>query len=235
MGCDEESGLKEIDENHKIPESQNFQKIKDLELTKNNNEYITKCSNYFNNENKLSKFTETKLKIPNFSTQIQKLIQIKNENMEWRTAKEIFGENVKIFGDTTSMNDIILGPADNSYFVSAISSLANFPNIILQLFRTFELPEDDEPIEVCLKIEGNWTVVCVDNKFLVNKADNLPVFSNSPTKNIWGLILEKTWAKVCGGYENIVFGNSKAVFEAFTPFRILEINLKKFEEDVFWK
>lgn len=235
MGCDEESGLKEIDENHKIPESQNFQKIKDLDLTKNNNEYITKCSNYFNNENELSKFTETKLKIPNFSTQIQKLIQIKNENMEWRTAKEIFGENVKIFGDTTSMNDIILGPADNSYFVSAISSLANFPNIILQLFRTFELPEDDEPIEVCLKIEGNWTVVCVDNKFLVNKVDNLPVFSNSPTKNIWGLILEKAWAKVCGGYENIVFGNSKAVFEAFTPFRILEINLKKFEEDVFWK
>ena len=86
-----------------------------------------------------------------------------------------------------------------------------------------------------MKIEGNWTVVCVDNKFLVNKVNNMPVFSNSPTKNIWGLILEKAWAKVCGGYENIVFGNSKEVFEAFTPFRILEINLKKFDEDVFWK
>ena len=50
------------------------------------------------------------------------------------------------------MNDIILGPADNSYIVSILSSLANYPNIILQLFRTFELPKNGIHIEVFLKI-----------------------------------------------------------------------------------
>ena len=238
MGCSDEVGLREIDDNHKIEipsESLKLKKVSKINFEKNNNEYITKCSNYLNNENKLKKFTENTLTIPNFSSQQEKLIQIKKENIEWKSAKEIFGEEVRIFGESTSMNDIILGPADNSYFVSVISSLANYPNIIIQLFRTFKLSKDGNPIEICVKIAGNWTVICLDDKFLVNKENNMPIFSYSPTKNIWGLLLEKAWAKICGGYENIIIGNPKDVFETFTPFRILEINLKKFEQELFWK
>ena len=239
MGCNEETGLKEIDENHNIdilPETQKLQKISTkIDFTKNNNEYITNCSNYFRNENNTRTFKENILTKQKFSEEFLSSLQIKEENIEWKSAREIYGDEVNIFGETTSMNDIILGPADNSYFVSVISSLANYPNIILQIFRSFELPENNEPIEVCLKIEGNWTVVYLDDKFLVNNENNMPIFSYSPTKNIWGLILEKAWAKINGGYENIINGKSKDVFDAFTPFRILEINLKKFEEEIFWK
>ena len=238
MGCSDEIGLREIDENHKIDipsESQILNKHSKINLEKNNNNYITKCSNYFQNENKTHKFTESILSIPDFSSQVEKLIQIKKENIEWKSAKEIFGDDVRIFGETTSMNDIILGPADNSFLVSVISSLSNYPSIIIQLFRTLKLPKDDEPIEVCIKIEGIWTIIRLDDKFLVNKENNMPIFSYSPTKNIWGLILEKAYAKICGGYENILIGNPKDVFESLTPFRIIEINLKKFEKELFWK
>ena len=238
MGCSDEIGLREIDENHKIDipsESQILNKHSKINFEKNNNNYITKCSNYFQNENKTHKFTESILSIPDFSSQVEKLIQIKKENIEWKSAKEIFGDDVRIFGETTSMNDIILGPADNSFLVSVISSLSNYPSIIIQLFRTLKLPKDDEPIEVCIKIEGIWTIIRLDDKFLVNKENNMPIFSYSPTKNIWGLILEKAYAKICGGYENILIGNPKDVFESLTPFRIIEINLKKFEKELFWK
>ena len=238
MGCSDEIGLREIDENHKIDipsESQILNKHSKINFEKNNNNYITKCSNYFQNENKTQKFTESILSIPDFSSQVEKLIQIKKENIEWKSAKEIFGDDVRIFGETTSMNDIILGPADNSFLVSVISSLSNYPSIIIQLFRTLKLPKNDEPIEVCIKIEGIWTIIRLDDKFLVNKENNMPIFSYSPTKNIWGLILEKAYAKICGGYENILIGNPKDVFESLTPFRIIEINLKKFEKELFWK
>ena len=157
MGCSEEIALKEIDDNHKIAipsESQILNKKYKINFEKNNNDYITKCSNYFQNENKSNNFEESILSIPDFPPEIEKLIQIKKENIEWISAKEIFGEEVRIFGETTSMNDIILGPADNSYLVSVISSLANYPSIIIQLFRTLKLPENGEPIEVCIKIEG---------------------------------------------------------------------------------
>ena len=196
MGCNEETGLQEIDGNHNIeilPNSSKLQKISKIDFSKNNNKYITNCSNYFKKDDKRQNFSENILTIPSFSEEFEKLLQLKKEDMEWKSAREIFGDDVNIFGETTSMNDIILGPADNSYFVSAISSLSNYPNIILQLFRTFKLPENGEPIEVCIKIEGNWTVIYLDDKFLVNKENNMPIFSYSPTKNIWGLILEKAW------------------------------------------
>ena len=197
------------------------------------------CTQYLNNENpninQNSKFIDSSFPSQKFSSKTENLLQIDNSNIVWKTAKEIFGENVKIFGETTSIKDIKIGPAENSYFLSAISSLSEFPNIILQLFRTLSLPDDGSPIEICMKIDGKWTVIFMDDKFMVNKENNVPIFSTSPTKNIWGMILEKAWAKSCGGYENIINGTSKEIFEAFTPFRVFEINIKQDESEAFWK
>ena len=233
MGCLDNNGLKEIDENHKldnIPSTLKLNKNEKIKSSNNNNEYIMNCSEYYNGEEpskNANKKNDESSDTPNFSSEIEEQLQIENSDIEWKSAKEIFGKKVKIFGDTTSIKDIKMGQANNSYFVSAISSLSEFPNIIVQLFRTNKLPEEGQPIEVCIRIDGKWTVICVDDKFMVNKITNIPIFSNSPTKNIWGMILEKVWAKACGGYENIIYGNSSEIFEAFTPFRVLEINLKK--------
>ena len=242
MGCNGSKVIEDIEENHKleiIPLSQKLNKNEKTDFSKNNNQFIMNCTKYFNNEkpniNKNSKFIDNSFPSQNFSSKTENLLQIDNSNIVWKTAKEIFGENVKIFGETTSVKDIKLGPAENSYFLSAISSLSEFPNIILQLFRTVSLPNDGSPIEVCMKIDGEWTVIFLDDKFMVNKENNMPIFSTSPTKNIWGMILEKAWAKSCGGYENIINGTSKEIFEAFTPFRIIEIDIKKDENEAFWK
>lgn len=244
MGCNGIKPLEEIDEkdNHKFnlfPLTKKLNKNEKIDFSENKNKYIMNCSNYFNNENpfkfKDKKFEDKLFYSQKFSKQTEELLQLDNSNIEWKSAKEIFGDNVKIFGENISIKDIKLGPADNSYFVSAISSISEFPNLILQLFRTVSLPNNGEPIEVCIKIEGKWTVICLDDKFMVNKENNIPVFSTSPTKNIWGMILEKAWAKVCGGYENIINGNCNEIFEAFTPFNIIEIDLTKEKIDTLWK
>jgi len=242
MGCNGSKVIEDIEENHKldiIPLSQKLNKNIKADFSNNNNQYIMNCTKYFNNEkpniNKNSKFIDNSFPSQNFSSHTENLLQIDNSNIVWKTAKEIFGEKVKIFGETTSIKDIKIGPAENSYFLSAISSLSEFPNIILQLFRTVSLPNDGSPIEVCMKIDGEWTIIFIDDKFMVNKENNIPIFSTSPTKNIWGMILEKAWAKSCGGYENIINGASKEIFEAFTPFRVIEIDIKKDENEAFWK
>ena len=205
MGCVGERGLKEIEENHKLDNisiSEKLNKNEKINLLENNNKYITKCSEYFDgqkpNKNNNSDFTDKLFPFQTFSPENEEQFQVENQNIEWKSAKEIFGKNVKIFGDKTSVKDIKLGPAGNSYFVSAISSISEFPNIVSQLFRTKTFPQEGEPIEVCIRIEGKWTVVFLDDKFMVNKENNIPIFSTSPSKNIWGMILEKAWAKVCG-------------------------------------
>ena len=242
MGCENNNKLNEIEENHKldiIPISEKLSKNEKIDLLENNNQHIMNCSDFFEGQIPDQKtdrdYNDKLFNRENLPPELEEQLEIDNSNFEWKSAKEIFGKKVKIFGDTTSIKDIKLGSANNSYFISAISSLSEFPNIILQLFRTVTLPKEGELIEVCIRIEGKWTVVCVDDKFMVNKETNIPIFSTSPTKNIWGMILEKAWAKVSGGYENIIYGNSIEIFEAFTPFRTIEINLKKIENESFSK
>ena len=242
MGCIEKKELKEIEENYKldiIPITHKLNKNGKITKSENSNKYIMNCSEYYKNQipekNNENKFIDKLYPSENFSQEFEELLQIESSNIDWKSAREIFGKKVKIFGDTISFKDIKLGPANNSYFVSAISSLSEFSNIITQLFRTFTLPKNGEPIEICVRIEGKWTVICLDDMFLVNKENNLPIFSTSPTKNIWGMLLEKAWAKICGGYENIIHGTSKEIFETFTPFRVIEMNFKKMENEAFWK
>ena len=239
MGCAGNEGLKEIEENYKLETIPKLNKNRKFNSSENNNnKYIMNCSEFYKNqipEKKKEKYIDKYYPSHNFSPEVEELLQIENSNIEWKSAREIFGKKVKIFGETISFKDIKMGSANNSYFISAISSLSEYSNLITQLFRTVLLPENGEAIELCLRIEGKWTVIYLDDMFMVNKENNLPIFSTSPTKNIWGMLLEKAWAKICGGYENIIYGNSKEIFEAFTPFRVMEINLKKVENELFWK
>ena len=280
MGCDEDTSVKEIEDNYKIeviPQDQRLNKNIKIDMSENKNKYIMNCSEYLNqkipekngnntnnlntvirnsnnmesnidnfNTNKINtnksnvdnnyqKFEDKSFPNQKLSTEVMEILEVDNSDIEWKSAKEIFGKNVRIFGETISLKDIKSGLVNNSCFVSVISSLSEYPSIIFQLFRTVSFPTEDEPIEVCLRIEGKWTVVYVDDMFMVNKTSGVPIFSTSPTKNIWGMILEKAWAKVCGGYDHIIGGNASEIFEAFTSFRVIEIDLKKFEIDNFWK
>ena len=42
--------------------------------------------------------------------------------------------------------------------------------------------------------------------FPVRKSTNKPIFSDTEIQALWGVILKRVWAKVNGGYGNIIFG-----------------------------
>jgi len=68
------------------------------------------------------------------------------------------------------------------------------------------LPKDDSGIQIFLKIEGVWTIYIIDNYFPVSKETGKTIFCDSPTKNLWAVLLEKAWAKANFGYANIIKG-----------------------------
>ena len=72
-------------------------------------------------------FQKVKIKSEKF---IEKILKNKEGNIK-RKSQEKYLEMILFFGEATLMNDIILNPADNSYFVMAILSLANYTNIFL--------------------------------------------------------------------------------------------------------
>ena len=162
-------------------------------------------------------------------------IEIKDNQIEYKHYYEIWGDNSDIFcNNNVSINDIKLGQIGDAYFVSVISALAEFPQLIIQLFKTLKIKKN-EAIEINVKIDGQWKIVCVDDYFPVNKENNKPIFSDAPNKNLWGVFLEKVWAKINKGYVNILCGYPKEVFETFTPFPTIPIEIPIENKENLWK
>ena len=86
-----------------------------------------------------------------------------------------------------------------------------------------------------MKINGEWKIICTNDYFPINKNTNKPIFSDSPTNALSGVILEKVYTKINSDYGNIIFGYSQEVFETLTPFNIIPIDVSKENKISFWK
>ena len=258
MGCGGSSekdnkGNEEIDESgHKLATAGAFDKDAPVDLSKNPNTYITGNTNYYKNQDPGSGEFDDKKFPPNADSffartngkptdsnsdrysKSLKAIKVNDSQVEWKRAKEIWGDDVKIFGDKVTLEDIKIGEVADAYFVATLAALAEFPALIVQLFKTVQLPTDGSAIQVAIQIDGDWKIVPIDDRFPVNKDTNKPIFSDAPNKCIWGVVLEKVWAKVNGGYANIVSGFPREVFQAFTPFTTIPIEIAKENKTSLW-
>uniref|UniRef100_H0W0U4 Calpain catalytic domain-containing protein n=1 Tax=Cavia porcellus TaxID=10141 RepID=H0W0U4_CAVPO len=71
---------------------------------------------------------------------------------------------------------------------------------------------------------GKWVLVVTDDHLPVNDAGQL-VFVSSTCKNLfWGALLEKSYAELCGSYEDLQFGQVSEAFVDFTGGVIMTIN-----------
>jgi hypothetical protein len=162
-------------------------------------------------------------------------IKVSENDIEWKHIKEIYS-GAKLFGDKIQKEDVTLGSIPDSYFISVLISLTEFPQLIFQLFKTVTLPDsNDMAIEIALKIDGDWKVVLLDDMIPVKKGTKEPIGAKTNNEVVWGLFLEKAWAKINGGYANICIGNPKDVFETLTPFACLPIEIATENPKTFWK
>ena len=238
MGCnatrlDEDPDLDE----HHIAIEKVFDKNIKVDLYKNPNIKLLQSNNYYMNQRpEEGKELDDDLFPPeNQSLRGRYELPLAKERIEWKSADKIWGEDISIFGETISENDIELGMVKDAYFVAAIKALIQFPSILVQLFKTMMLPKDDSGIQIFLKIEGVWTIYIIDNYFPVSKETGKTIFCDSPTKNLWAVLLEKAWAKANFGYGNIVEGLTSEVFNAFTPFITIPINVPKEDSESLWE
>lgn len=140
-----------------------------------------------------------------------------NENdIVWLRPKDFMGEYALFEGDI-EFDDIRQGSIGNCYFMASISALTETPNIIAEIFRQHEVNPNGY-YEICLKLDGEWQVVIVDDFIPCSKQTQKPLFANPKGHEIWAILLEKAWAKVNRGYINTVAGNASEVIECMTNF-----------------
>ena len=126
--------------------------------------------------------------------------------------KEIFGEKYKLFSETIEMDDVIQGALGDCYFLSAVATLCEFPGLIMKLFRRKEINPDGF-YEIMFYIDGKPQIVIIDDYLPVTKYNKSLVYAKSKGNEIWVPLIEKAWAKVNGGYVNIIGGLTGEAFE----------------------
>jgi len=238
MGC----GATRLDEeediyDHHMGIEKIFDKNAKVDLTENPNTGLMESNNYYRGQKpeEGKEFDDDLFPPENQSLKGKYPLPLGPEKIEWKSAHKIWGEEVNIFGETISLDDIEIGLVEDAYFVAAIKALVEFPSIIIQLFKTTTLPKDDSGIQIFLKIEGVWTIYTIDDNFPVSKETGDTIFCNSPSKHIWAVLLEKAWAKANLGYANIVKGFPIEVFRTLTPFCIIPIDVPKEDHESLWE
>ena len=155
------------------------------------------------------------------------------KGIEWKRAKDIVKDPM-LFGDKISVESLRLGEIANTYYLSALSSLSQYPNLINQIFITKKVNQECV-YQVSLFIDGEFQIVYIDDFVPVLKGTSTPFFTKTTSFEIWGLLLEKAWAKVNGGYLNIVTCSIADLFRALTGFSCLSLNTKEEEAFNIWK
>lgn len=152
--------------------------------------------------------------------------------IEWKRASEIF-PNFLVFEGAIDPTDIKQGKIGNCYFLSSIASLCEFPNLIYQIFLSKEVSKNGY-YELVLFIDGRYQIVILDDYFPVVKGTNLIYFARPNKNELWVMLLEKAWAKVNGGYANIISGWPSEALLALTGFSTNKIVFDKNTIDDIW-
>ncbi|MCQ2815944.1 MAG: C2 family cysteine protease [archaeon] len=134
-------------------------------------------------------------------TELNKAYPVKDHL--WKRVKDIREGEWSIFEDKIEFSDIKQGSVSDCYFLSAISALTEYPQLILDKFRVRKINEIGY-YEVVLFIDGEWQVVILDDYFPIKNKDF--IFAKPNGNELWVVLLEKAWAKVNGGYSNISYG-----------------------------
>eukprot|EP00916_Digyalum_oweni_P016854 GHVL01027663.1.p1 GENE.GHVL01027663.1~~GHVL01027663.1.p1 ORF type:complete len:453 (-),score=81.63 GHVL01027663.1:342-1700(-) len=138
----------------------------------------------------------------------------KMENYVWVRAGE-FGEGKKmrLFEDGICSTDICQGQLGNCWMLAAMATLAEREGAIERLFVTKELdPRGKYHVRLFDPIKRKWKIITIDDYLPIDKKiweknkKVVPKFSNPSGNEIWVMILEKAFAKLCGSYASLEGG-----------------------------
>ena len=156
---------------------------------------------------------------------------INPEEIIFSRASEIFKEKkYKLFSGLIEIDDVIQGEISDCYFLSSVTNLCKFPELILNLFKIKNVNEEGY-YEIIFYIDGIKQIVIIDDFLPIYKNSQKPCFAQPHQNKIWVMLLEKAWAKINGGYANIIKGLPCEAFEFLTGVGSLSFNIKNKDLD----
>lgn len=139
----------------------------------------------------------------------QNMVPDKFKTAIWHRLTDIYkGKEISLFGKGVSPNDIEQGELGNCYFLAVAACLAQYPSRLKRLFLGDQQVNKNGVYGIMLCNSGIWIENLIDDRIPCFVVGNkiTPAFIRNKNGNIWGMILEKAWAKLIGGYFSIASG-----------------------------
>ena len=171
-----------------------------------------------------------------FGSNAQALSKINKDDIEFKRASEIYESRYVLISDNMKMEDIVPGQIEDTYFLFAVQNLCKNPGNINKLFeKNGTFIRVNGYYEIIFYINGVQTIVIVDDYLPINKKTKelIGAKSKSTTNEIWVSLFEKAWAKINGGYGNIVGGTPMEALEFLTGFSSLSYDMTNKDNDDF--
>jgi hypothetical protein len=141
---------------------------------------------------------------------------IKNHSLR----PSMYDTKMCLFEGRVDARDILCGVSENDWLLSAIATLAEHNGIVDKLFQTAEIdPRGKYSIRLYDPQDEEWKNVVIDDYVpcLIDDScadgvsrdeEGMPEskFSKPHGKTIWVMLLEKAFAKYCGGYSELASG-----------------------------
>lgn len=124
--------------------------------------------------------------------------------VEWRRPSDFMEGEYQVFEAGIEPNDIKQGQLGDCWFLCAIAALTEFPQLVKDLFETQEVSEHGVyRVRFCKN--GWWQSVRVDDYFPCYPCGG-PIYSRCNGNELWVMLLEKAFAKLCGSYDAVRSG-----------------------------
>jgi calpain-15 len=118
--------------------------------------------------------------------------------IHWRRPSEFMSGVYNVFKGDIEPTDIRQGKLGDAWFISALVTLAERPELVRRLFLIDEAnAEGLYRVRLCK--DGEWVTVTLDDYFPCYPSAGL-LFSRSQDNQMWVMLLEKAYAKLHGSY-----------------------------------
>ncbi len=141
------------------------------------------------------------------------LSQINTEDIIFKRASEVL-ENFSIINRGIENLEFTKSLYEQCLYC-VLCCLANYPQIIFNLIRTLEI-NDYGYYEVNLYIDGIWQIFYVDDFFPFSISENKFIGYTNIEDQLWPMLIEKAFAKACGGYYETYCNDCSKFLSAFT-------------------